>query len=124
VASLLEKRTHRSCGFKADYVGFSVPDEFAVGYCLDYNEVYRDLPHIAVINAVRAAVADLAAHVSSVFAMFFEFLYFCIFVCLFWTKLFLTCFCFISFVVVVSTESKSSKTMRQSLLKNKCCSNV
>ena len=27
VASLLEKRTHRSCGFKADYVGFSVPDE-------------------------------------------------------------------------------------------------
>eukprot|EP00598_Pedospumella_elongata_P012900 CAMPEP_0185012568 /NCGR_PEP_ID=MMETSP1098-20130426/98369_1 /TAXON_ID=89044 /ORGANISM="Spumella elongata, Strain CCAP 955/1" /LENGTH=246 /DNA_ID=CAMNT_0027541633 /DNA_START=135 /DNA_END=875 /DNA_ORIENTATION=+ len=50
VASLLEKRTDRSCGFKADYVGFSVPDEFAVGYCLDYNEVYRDLPHIGVIN--------------------------------------------------------------------------
>eukprot|EP00128_Syssomonas_multiformis_P007751 Colp12_sorted_trinity150504_noHs@10618 len=50
VASLLEKRTERSCGFKADYVGFSVPDEFAVGYCLDYNEAYRDLTHIGVIN--------------------------------------------------------------------------
>lgn len=52
VASLLEKRTERSCGFKADYVGFSVPDEFAVGYCLDYNEAYRDLTHIGVINKV------------------------------------------------------------------------
>eukprot|EP00600_Ochromonadales_sp_CCMP1393_P008005 CAMPEP_0174971272 /NCGR_PEP_ID=MMETSP0004_2-20121128/9890_1 /TAXON_ID=420556 /ORGANISM="Ochromonas sp., Strain CCMP1393" /LENGTH=234 /DNA_ID=CAMNT_0016221183 /DNA_START=138 /DNA_END=842 /DNA_ORIENTATION=- len=50
VVSLLEKRTDKSCGFKADYVGFSIPDEFVVGYCLDYNEVYRDLPHIAVIN--------------------------------------------------------------------------
>ncbi|KAJ1401813.1 hypoxanthine-guanine phosphoribosyltransferase, partial [Ochromonadaceae sp. CCMP2298] len=50
VASLLEKRTAKSCGFKGDYVGFSVPDEFVVGYCLDYNEVYRDLTHICIIN--------------------------------------------------------------------------
>ena len=50
VASLLEKRTERSCGYKADYVGFSIPDAFVVGYCLDYNEVFRDLNHICVIN--------------------------------------------------------------------------
>mmetsp|Transcript_10421 Transcript_10421/g.31300 ORF Transcript_10421/g.31300 Transcript_10421/m.31300 type:complete len:234 (-) Transcript_10421:2319-3020(-) len=37
VACLLEKRTPRSNGFKADYVGFSIPDHFVVGYCLDYN---------------------------------------------------------------------------------------
>jgi hypoxanthine phosphoribosyltransferase len=51
VASLLEKRTVKSCGYQADYVGFSIFDAFVVGFCLDYNEVFRDLPHIAVINA-------------------------------------------------------------------------
>eukprot|EP01033_Poteriospumella_lacustris_P016907 gene16907-12100_t len=50
VASLVEKRTHRSCGFKADYVGFSIPDVFVCGYCLDYNEVYRDMKHLVVLN--------------------------------------------------------------------------
>ena len=50
VAALLEKRTTRSCGFKADYVGFSVPDAFVVGYNMDYNEAYRDMPHLCVIN--------------------------------------------------------------------------
>lgn len=51
VVSLCEKRTPHSCGFKARYVGFSIPDKFIVGYCMDYNEVYRDLSHIAVIGA-------------------------------------------------------------------------
>lgn len=50
VASLLEKRTPRACGFKADFVGFSVPDAFVVGYNLDYNEAFREMPHICVIN--------------------------------------------------------------------------
>ena len=50
VASLVEKRTSRSSGFKADYVGYSIPDKFVVGYCLDYNEAYRDMSHIGVIN--------------------------------------------------------------------------
>lgn len=50
VASLLEKRTDRSCGYKADFVGFSVPDHFVVGYNLDYDEAFRDLPHICIIN--------------------------------------------------------------------------
>lgn len=50
VAALLEKRTEKSCGFKGDYVGFSVPDAFVVGYNLDYNEAFRDLPPICIIN--------------------------------------------------------------------------
>ena len=41
VTSLLEKRTARSCGYKADYVGFSIPDKFVVGFCLDFNEAFR-----------------------------------------------------------------------------------
>lgn len=50
MASLLEKRTSRSCGFKGDYIGFSVPDSFIVGYNMDYNEVFRDLRHLCVIS--------------------------------------------------------------------------
>ena len=49
VTALVEKRTPHSCGFKADYVGFSVPDKFIVGYCLDYNEAFRDMNHIGVL---------------------------------------------------------------------------
>lgn len=41
VTSLLEKRTERSGGYKADYVGFSIPDKFVVGFCLDFNEAFR-----------------------------------------------------------------------------------
>ena len=51
VSALLEKRTHKSSGFKGDYVGFSVPDAFVVGYNLDYNEAFRDMPHICIINS-------------------------------------------------------------------------
>lgn len=50
IASLLEKRTPKSIGFLGDFVGFSIPDEFIVGYCLDYNEHFRDLDHICVLN--------------------------------------------------------------------------
>lgn len=41
VTSLLEKRTELSSGFKGHYVGFSIPDKFVVGYCLDFNEIFR-----------------------------------------------------------------------------------
>lgn len=47
---MLEKRTERSSGFKARFVGFSVPDHFLVGFGLDYNEAYRDLGHICIIS--------------------------------------------------------------------------
>ncbi|KAJ0394835.1 hypothetical protein P43SY_006396 [Pythium insidiosum] len=60
VASLLEKRNPESCGFQADYVGFQIPDKFVVGYCLDYNEVFRDLDHICVIS--EPGIAKYAHH--------------------------------------------------------------
>ncbi len=50
VASLLLKRTPKSNGYIPDYVGFAIPDAFVVGYCLDYNEVFRDLDHICIIS--------------------------------------------------------------------------
>eukprot|EP00611_Tribonema_gayanum_P021156 TRINITY_DN4016_c0_g1_i1.p1 TRINITY_DN4016_c0_g1~~TRINITY_DN4016_c0_g1_i1.p1 ORF type:complete len:234 (-),score=52.07 TRINITY_DN4016_c0_g1_i1:435-1136(-) len=55
VASLLEKRTERSSGFKANYVGFSIPDKFVVGYCLDFDEFYRDMLHLCVISEAGIA---------------------------------------------------------------------
>eukprot|EP00604_Paraphysomonas_vestita_P002531 CAMPEP_0174818740 /NCGR_PEP_ID=MMETSP1107-20130205/1599_1 /TAXON_ID=36770 /ORGANISM="Paraphysomonas vestita, Strain GFlagA" /LENGTH=80 /DNA_ID=CAMNT_0016031053 /DNA_START=270 /DNA_END=512 /DNA_ORIENTATION=- len=51
VTTLLEKRTTRNTsGFLADYAAFSIPDRFVIGYGMDYNEVYRDLGPICVIN--------------------------------------------------------------------------
>jgi len=50
VASLLVKDTKRSNGYKPDYAGFIIPPVFVVGYCLDYNEHFRDLSHICIIN--------------------------------------------------------------------------
>ncbi|XP_072042061.1 hypoxanthine-guanine phosphoribosyltransferase-like isoform X2 [Amphiura filiformis] len=50
VVSLLVKRTERSSGYRPDYIGFEVPDKFLVGYALDYNEFFRDLNHVCVIN--------------------------------------------------------------------------
>ena len=60
VATLLQKRTPKSCGLQGDYVGFSIPDSFVVGYSLDYNEVFRDMRHICVIN--EAGIAQYADH--------------------------------------------------------------
>eukprot|EP01031_Cornospumella_fuschlensis_P037966 gene37966-46124_t len=50
VVSLLEKRTGKPSLYKADMVGFSIPDLFVVGYGMDFNEAFRDLRHLAVIN--------------------------------------------------------------------------
>ncbi len=49
IAALMEKRK-QTATFKADFVGFSVPDRFIVGFCLDHNEKYRDLQHLAILN--------------------------------------------------------------------------
>lgn len=45
VASLFVKRVEQDQELKyvPDYVGFSIPNKFIVGYCLDYNEFFRDL---------------------------------------------------------------------------------
>mgnify|MGYP003592943814 CR=1 FL=1 len=50
VATLLDKPSRRKQPFKADFVGFEIPDAFAVGYGLDYNEKYRNLPYIGVLK--------------------------------------------------------------------------
>lgn len=50
VVTLLDKPTHRSVDFKPDYFGFTIPDEFVVGYGLDYAEMYRNLPYIGVLK--------------------------------------------------------------------------
>ena len=48
---LLDKHTKRSVEFEADFVGFKIPDEFVVGYGLDFAERYRQLPLIGVLKA-------------------------------------------------------------------------
>ncbi len=50
VAALISKRNPKAVGFKAQYVGFEVEDAFLVGYNLDYNEAFRELEHLCVIN--------------------------------------------------------------------------
>ncbi|MDF7807097.1 hypoxanthine phosphoribosyltransferase [Pontiellaceae bacterium B12219] len=47
---LLDKKTHRAVEFEADYAGFQIDDLFVVGYGLDYDNLYRELPHIAKVN--------------------------------------------------------------------------
>ncbi len=50
LATLLDKPSRRVKPIKADYVGFTVPDKFVVGYGLDYDEKYRNLPYIGVLK--------------------------------------------------------------------------
>ena len=49
VAVLLRKQGKQRVEVSADFVGFEIPDEFVVGYGLDYNDEYRYLPHVAVL---------------------------------------------------------------------------
>lgn len=52
ICTLLDKPDRRKSGItlQADYVGFTIPNEFVVGYGLDYNEQYRNLPFIGVLK--------------------------------------------------------------------------
>ena len=50
-ACLLSKPSRRKVDVKVEYIGFSIEDRFVVGYGLDYAEQYRNLPHIAVLEA-------------------------------------------------------------------------
>jgi hypoxanthine phosphoribosyltransferase len=52
VASLLDKPTHRQRPVEVHYRGFEIPDEFVVGYGLDYAEDYRNLPDICVLSDI------------------------------------------------------------------------
>ncbi|HVP64010.1 MAG TPA: hypoxanthine phosphoribosyltransferase [candidate division Zixibacteria bacterium] len=49
IAALLDKVSRRVMPIKADYVGFEIPDEFVVGYGMDYAERYRNLPDICIV---------------------------------------------------------------------------
>src|SRR5699024_8851828 len=50
IVTLLDKPTERTAKIKVDMVGFEVPDEFVVGYGLDYDEKYRNLPYIGILK--------------------------------------------------------------------------
>jgi hypoxanthine phosphoribosyltransferase len=50
VAVLLDKPERRITAVQADYVGFSIPNEFVVGYGLDYSERYRNLSYVGVLS--------------------------------------------------------------------------
>ena len=49
ICTLLDKPANRKADIKADYVGKTIPDEFVIGYGLDYNEKYRNLPYIGIL---------------------------------------------------------------------------
>lgn len=53
LCTLLDKPDRRVRDVKVDYVGFEIPDEFVVGYGLDYAQKYRNLPYIGVVEGVE-----------------------------------------------------------------------
>lgn len=53
LCTLLDKPERREKDVKADYSGFEVPDEFIVGYGLDYAQKYRNLPYIGVVEGLE-----------------------------------------------------------------------
>ena len=50
IATLLDKPSRRKVQIEGEYVGFEVPNEFVVGYGLDFNQKYRNLPYIGVLK--------------------------------------------------------------------------
>ena len=50
LCTLLDKPERRVKDVKVDYVGFNIPDEFVVGYGLDYDQKYRNLPYIGIVE--------------------------------------------------------------------------
>lgn len=50
LCTLLDKPERRVVDVKVDYTGFEIPDEFVVGYGLDYDQRYRNLPYIGVVK--------------------------------------------------------------------------
>ena len=50
IVTMLDKEEGRVIDMKADYVGFKIPNAFVVGYGLDFNEKYRQLPYVGVLK--------------------------------------------------------------------------
>jgi hypoxanthine phosphoribosyltransferase len=55
ICALLNKHKARKADVTLDYVGFEIPDEFVVGYGLDYAEIYRNLPFVGVLSPSKYA---------------------------------------------------------------------
>ena len=53
ICTLLSKPSRRIVELQVDYIGFTIPDEFVIGYGLDYNQRYRNLPYIGVLNGSK-----------------------------------------------------------------------
>jgi hypoxanthine phosphoribosyltransferase len=56
-AVLLRKKDRQEVDYEPDFVAFDIPDEFVVGYGLDYGDMYRNLPYLAALDA-----DDIAGH--------------------------------------------------------------
>lgn len=52
LCALLDKPERRVVDVKVDYIGFQIPDEFVVGYGLDYDQKYRNLPYIGKVKFI------------------------------------------------------------------------
>ena len=50
ICTLLDKPSRRQIDIQAEFVGFEIPDHFVVGYGLDYAEMYRNLPYVAILT--------------------------------------------------------------------------
>jgi hypoxanthine phosphoribosyltransferase len=50
IVTLLDKPERREVAIDVDWTGFSIPNEFVIGYGLDYDEIYRNLPYIGVLK--------------------------------------------------------------------------
>jgi hypoxanthine phosphoribosyltransferase len=62
ICALLNKPSRREVDVPLDYIGFDIPNEFVVGYGLDYNEIYRNLPFIGVLKVELYARGQEQAH--------------------------------------------------------------
>lgn len=58
IVALLEKQIKREFDLPTKYVGFRIPDTFVIGYGLDFNQKYRDLPFIAELDGVETKGTD------------------------------------------------------------------
>lgn len=51
VCTMLDKPSRRTTGYQADYIGFTVEDLFIIGYGLDYDQKYRNLPYVSYLQS-------------------------------------------------------------------------
>ena len=62
MVTLLDKPSRLANPVSADYVGFTIPDAFVVGYGLDFAQQYRGLPEVHVLHLSPEQLAEVRAH--------------------------------------------------------------